>query len=961
MSQELIDRLMAGGQQVAEGEFTLDKEMARQKMRHFQLTDPHAYVLELVQAAVLRGASQIRFRIDTDDMHMSFDGPPFQADELSRAEAAMLESQGDPSLRQLGLGLSACMALKPKFARVDSGGHRLELRPGKSDQLGPGPSGQNTRIHVRDRAGLRLGEFFSNLLGRSREADLLGKHCAFARIPIKVNGRQISGPLKDYYQFGGILIQGEGFQGAGGFRKFESARLGFLRAGVLVEWTDLPDRVLPFQAVLECEELVENVSQTGVVRDATFERLVAAARAARPEAVARLCVQPLLFVKNWDWHTQLRLELLTFATPEEVVPTALAELALWPTATGSCQDVSLRQIMAVVTEKGEVASARERNPGLELEGMPLVLFDDGANFEGLRKLLSHRVRNVTRRLNNRKRRELNRALWLKRKAEPVLTSSRVLVRRSLAGDGFQGEIGLTASGAQPRLRFLCEGHELPECRLALPLCGLEVVLSGPFTPAEDFDAVRRDEVYARAMARWLSRLAELYGELARGGRSDVDAALRGFAHLATSPPESLARALGIQELSPPDFGLEWLEEAAIFRVGRALKSLRELRERATRGPLPWVDPWARWSETETLRLDEIDRELLERTLGRQALVKQESGQPTRPKPVSVQGEQRFLERLEALLNGLQAAEGEVLVSRWGLYLVNERGYPPISWTWDGLRLNRRHPLIKELMAASESDPAALTLLASLVMSEASRRLRSPSGVEERRQGLIARSLLGTDPLFESATRLEGELEGIRPDGAVRGWAREPEHPTRAVSVKIYVESGSAYHFVGQAAACPEEGPNAFQFQIPRLYVTGQKHTVVARAEVNGRLVELSGSPRAFVGAVPYAVAPIGHLERVDATGKAFGWTLDGNCPEQSIDVHFYIDGPAGQGEFVGGLRADQPRPDVNEATGYPGHHGFTFQIPAEHLDGSQHTLYAYALDPAGGHNPLLQGAPMTFS
>ena len=51
-------------------------------MRQFQLARPRSYVLELVQAAVLKGATRIAFNIDTDDMRMAFNGRPFTLHEF---------------------------------------------------------------------------------------------------------------------------------------------------------------------------------------------------------------------------------------------------------------------------------------------------------------------------------------------------------------------------------------------------------------------------------------------------------------------------------------------------------------------------------------------------------------------------------------------------------------------------------------------------------------------------------------------------------------------------------------------------------------------------------------------------------------------------------------------------------------------------------------------------------------
>ena len=64
---DLISDLRNEGEVVSEGRFTLDRDKAREKMRQFQLADPRAYVLELVQAAVLKGAAEIAFDIDADD------------------------------------------------------------------------------------------------------------------------------------------------------------------------------------------------------------------------------------------------------------------------------------------------------------------------------------------------------------------------------------------------------------------------------------------------------------------------------------------------------------------------------------------------------------------------------------------------------------------------------------------------------------------------------------------------------------------------------------------------------------------------------------------------------------------------------------------------------------------------------------------------------------------------------
>jgi endonuclease/exonuclease/phosphatase (EEP) superfamily protein YafD len=106
--------------------------------------------------------------------------------------------------------------------------------------------------------------------------------------------------------------------------------------------------------------------------------------------------------------------------------------------------------------------------------------------------------------------------------------------------------------------------------------------------------------------------------------------------------------------------------------------------------------------------------------------------------------------------------------------------------------------------------------------------------------------------------------------------------------------------------------------------------------------------------------PIGSLDGVSATGLVHGWTLDPDRPAQTAQVHLYIDGPYPTGTYLGSFPANQPRPDVNQATGYPGNHGYTYQIPAQYADGRTHAIYAYGIDLSNNPNKLLGGSPKSY-
>jgi hypothetical protein len=108
--------------------------------------------------------------------------------------------------------------------------------------------------------------------------------------------------------------------------------------------------------------------------------------------------------------------------------------------------------------------------------------------------------------------------------------------------------------------------------------------------------------------------------------------------------------------------------------------------------------------------------------------------------------------------------------------------------------------------------------------------------------------------------------------------------------------------------------------------------------------------------------PYGWLDQVDGAGVATGWACDANDYTAALTIHFYADGPAGSGSFVGSAVAGELRePAVGEACGGYRAHGYSFRIPDSLRDNGTHALYAYALDVGGGGNPLLSGSPKSFS
>ncbi|MFA6095828.1 MAG: hypothetical protein WC767_03230, partial [Candidatus Paceibacterota bacterium] len=107
----------------------------------------------------------------------------------------------------------------------------------------------------------------------------------------------------------------------------------------------------------------------------------------------------------------------------------------------------------------------------------------------------------------------------------------------------------------------------------------------------------------------------------------------------------------------------------------------------------------------------------------------------------------------------------------------------------------------------------------------------------------------------------------------------------------------------------------------------------------GYIVDGSGNCVVPAPVTPADTLPIGYFD--SASCSVFnGWTYDEDTPAVSNVVHFYADGPAGSGTFIGSMNVDQPRPDINSAYGVAGDHGFSFPTPVSLKDGGTHDIYA---------------------
>ena len=187
---------------------------------------------------------------------------------------------------------------------------------------------------------------------------------------------------------------------------------------------------------------------------------------------------------------------------------------------------------------------------------------------------------------------------------------------------------------------------------------------------------------------------------------------------------------------------------------------------------------------------------------------------------------------------------------------------------------------------------------------------------------------------------------------VRGWAYDPDAPTQALEVHVYVDGiGRTAVTADQprpdvAAAVPKAGPNHGYDAVVNGVAYGS-HQVCTYA-----INETANATNTRLGCKTVALQaglPVGRLESVTGgtgTVRAVGWAIDPDTTGP-IEVHVYVDG-------VGRVAAlaDVARPDI--AALYPTYgpaHGFDVTVP---VSAGNHTVCVYAINNvANTANPQL--------
>lgn len=211
--------------------------------------------------------------------------------------------------------------------------------------------------------------------------------------------------------------------------------------------------------------------------------------------------------------------------------------------------------------------------------------------------------------------------------------------------------------------------------------------------------------------------------------------------------------------------------------------------------------------------------------------------------------------------------------------------------------------------------------------------------------------------------------------SVSGWAFDRDVVPSATDVHVYIgapagSSSGEGHNLGAAnrsrpdvaSAYPGVGANhGFNATI----ITGKR----GRQTVYVYAINRPSGDNPLIGQKDVVIGdpnPLGRFEQVASPSpgkvRVVGWAFDPNTPKQAVQLHAYLGGPAGQGEFHDLGTTGVPRADVQAA--HPetsGSQGFDVTFSTS-LRGTQ-SVYVYALNLPGtpGDNVLLGSRSMTIS
>ncbi len=212
---------------------------------------------------------------------------------------------------------------------------------------------------------------------------------------------------------------------------------------------------------------------------------------------------------------------------------------------------------------------------------------------------------------------------------------------------------------------------------------------------------------------------------------------------------------------------------------------------------------------------------------------------------------------------------------------------------------------------------------------------------------------------------------------IAGWAQDLDRGAQAVSVEVWdgprdqawpavrrlaTLSGrgiSLHDFVGDGDGSAPQHTPGFEYRLPAELRGGPRPVYVYVIDDTYRSWDLALGPT-YVGCGAER-APLGQVDPIGRDGLVTGWAVDPDSYLYPVNVQFWLDGPPGVGALLGSTFAQRADTRATRLEGWPGAHGFAWQIPARYRDGALHQLYVVADDRTSYNHPtaarVLGGGP----
>lgn len=183
--QQIVTQLRAGAEARDSGHFSIDLSRAAQQIDGLE-NRPGLYLLKLVQAAVAAGAGEIRIQLGRRQVKFEALGPlELSRDEVDLALADPFQPHSEAARH---LAWAFFLARPVPHLRIEMSGGTYDSRHGWRD------SAETSGLLLTFERDGGLLHWLAGLAAATQEHALLYERCAYAGIPIRMDGRLVNDP-----------------------------------------------------------------------------------------------------------------------------------------------------------------------------------------------------------------------------------------------------------------------------------------------------------------------------------------------------------------------------------------------------------------------------------------------------------------------------------------------------------------------------------------------------------------------------------------------------------------------------------------------------------------------------------------------------------------------------------------------------------------------------------------------